>query len=903
MLFAVICALAGIVLVSTLVSMRNQPHIRRIAFRNLLVHKSSALLSILGLTIATSLITMTFIVYSSTTQNTEQYIADHFGKVQSEMTATEQKALAHPYFEHEDVTNVANLVRRYNRNINMLPITSVKLTLIRPDANGDPLLLSPDTYVYGFDPLAAYRFDPESARSVPELNADEIIISDKTAQFLKVDKGSLITVPGVKGAMLQLTVRDVLPEKGFPGFRGPSEANTTAIVSLSTACTLAGVPSNGYTSILLSDHVELGDPWYVLNSRHKTFTAINEGSSWLVVLIGMISAVSTAIGIVLISQIFKLLADERRVELGILRAIGMSRNNMARTLRLEGLIYAVLSGTFGIGLGSALAWLLLASVKLDVEYSFYAGPDTLLAAFSTGLLLVYACIWRISAKATRASIVSALRPARSDAETIPGTSVRHLIAYCSASILVCSAVLLLSVGSVKKALISQVESSPILLLGSVLFFTVILVYVFTHSIGLFYRVVQLLSRKYSSVAFMFQLAFRNLEAQRGRTAKFIVMFSLVFAIVGFSAVITSNASKIYKDSVDTPKALAGFDLMATTRRSIDSDELLQLVSRSKYVDSGKFQSIAAVAQLHLKTVYELYLSKALMYYGIDSAFAQTIEIPLVSFDRSFKNERSVWEEASNNPDVVVISQFAHAQTGFQYGIGDLLPIQIDTETVHKKIIGIAAEQTTVEFPVTYGIWLKRSELMKFAAAQEIAGSVLLFQLRPDEDLETAAAQLEKELMLQNSYPVIVPAKSGKHYLGTMETMFQLYTLFGFIASVIGLAGLMIVLIRAGRERRRQMGTLRAIGVHFRVIYWSVLIEGGFTSIFGVAFGLAIGSYVGSLILMSVISTVSENAVPYFPWLELGIVFLIAVFITLCCVSFPAQRSKQTRPTEATRYMD
>jgi len=883
--------------------MRNQPHIRRIAFRNLLVHKSSAFLSILGLTVATSLIALTFIVYSSTTHNTEQYIADHFGKVQSEMTATEQKALAHPYFENEDVTNVANLVRRYHDNINILPIASVKLTLIRSDANGNPLLLSPDTYVYGFDSLAANAFDPESARYVPELNADEIIISEKTAQLLKVNEGSTITVPGVKGAMLQLKIRDVLPEKGLAGYRGPTEVYSTAIVSLSTARTLAGVPSNGYTGIVLTEHVELGDPWFVLNSRQKTFAVINESSSGLVVLIGMISAVATAIGIVLMNQIFKLLADERRVELGILRAIGMSRNNMARTLRLEGLIYAVISGTFGIGIGSALAWLLLASVKLDMEYSFYAGPDTLLAAFSMGLLLVYACIWRISAKATRVSIVNALRPVRSDAETIPGTSVRHLIAYCSASVLVFSAVLLLSVGSVKKALVSQVESSPVLLLGIVLLFIVILVYVFTHSIGLFYRVVQLLSRKYSSVALMFQLAFRNLEAQRGRTAMFIIMFSLVFAIVGFSAVLTSNANAIYKDRVDTPKALAGFDLTATTRRSIDSGELQRLLGGSKYVDSGKFQSIAAVAQLHLRTVYEPYLSRALMYYGIDSAFAQTIEIPLVSFERSLKNERSVWEEAANNPDVVVISQFAHAQTGFQYGVGDLFPIKIDTETVHKKIIGIAAEQSTVEFPVTYGIWLKRDELMKYAAAQENAGSVLLFQLRSDEDLETVATQLEKELMLQNSYPVIVPAKAEEYYLRTIETMFQLCKLFGFIASVIGLVGLMVVLIRAGRERRRQIGTLRAIGVHFRIIYWSVLIEGGFASIFGVAFGLAIGSYAGSLIMMSAISTLPDNSVPYIPWLELGIVFLIAVFITLCCVSFPAQRSKRTRPTEATRYMD
>src|SRR5207302_10814500 len=63
-------------------------------------------------------------------------------------------------------------------------------------------------------------------------------------------------------------------------------------------------------------------------------------------------------GILLLVNIFFMLADERKSELGMLRAVGLRRLSLVGAFAAEGWCYAVLSaiaGTFvGLGLGRAL---------------------------------------------------------------------------------------------------------------------------------------------------------------------------------------------------------------------------------------------------------------------------------------------------------------------------------------------------------------------------------------------------------------------------------------------------------------------------------------------------------------------------------------------------------------------
>src|SRR4029453_6210498 len=72
-----------------------------------------------------------------------------------------------------------------------------------------------------------------------------------------------------------------------------------------------------------------------------------------------------------------------------------------------------------------------------------------------------------------------------------------------------------------------------------------------------------------------------------------------------------------------------------------------------------------------------------------------------------------------------------------------------------------------------------------------------------------------------------------------RSFFQL--LQGFLAAglVIGIVGLGVMMVRAVRERRRDIGVLRALGARARTVRWAFLGEGGWVAVEGTLLGTAL----------------------------------------------------------------
>ena len=67
---------------------------------------------------------------------------------------------------------------------------------------------------------------------------------------------------------------------------------------------------------------------------------------------------AVAAGVLLLVNVFVMLADERRSELGMLRAMGMRRSLLVGGLATEGWLYAVLASALGALLGIGFGWLI-----------------------------------------------------------------------------------------------------------------------------------------------------------------------------------------------------------------------------------------------------------------------------------------------------------------------------------------------------------------------------------------------------------------------------------------------------------------------------------------------------------------------------------------------------------------
>ncbi len=64
-----------------------------------------------------------------------------------------------------------------------------------------------------------------------------------------------------------------------------------------------------------------------------------------------IGSFSIIAGVLLLVNVFVMLAEERKSQLGMLRAIGLTRRRLVGEFALEGTAYALLAGVFGLAVG------------------------------------------------------------------------------------------------------------------------------------------------------------------------------------------------------------------------------------------------------------------------------------------------------------------------------------------------------------------------------------------------------------------------------------------------------------------------------------------------------------------------------------------------------------------------
>jgi putative ABC transport system permease protein len=133
-------------------------------------------------------------------------------------------------------------------------------------------------------------------------------------------------------------------------------------------------------------------------------------------------------------------------------------------------------------------------------------------------------------------------------------------------------------------------------------------------------------------------------------------------------------------------------------------------------------------------------------------------------------------------------------------------------------------------------------------------------------------------------------------------MFQLFQGYLALGLVVGIAGLAVVMVRAVRERRRQIGTLRAIGFPSAMIGRSFAIESGFIAIEGTLIGVSL-----ALITMYniVVNTNAFGEMHAFsvPVLELAVLLTATIGASLLATLGPARAASRIRPAVALRMTD
>jgi putative ABC transport system permease protein len=278
------------------------------------------------------------------------------------------------------------------------------------------------------------------------LGEGDALVNKSAADDLDVQAGDTITIYA-QGREWPLRVAGIVEDEvGSGALRaGATESKAGGIaVLLSTAQNIAGHPEQvNWVSVALKgdvrssmDRTDAAQPRleeYLQSAEGKQAVGLGDFtvdvdpikqdtvefaetfSAVFTTIFLVLGLFSIAAGVLLIFMIFVMLAAERKTEMGMARAVGARRGNLIQMFVSEGMAYNVMAGAVGaaLGVGAAFA-LVVVGIRQVVgdDASFltaHVTPRTLVISYCLGVLITFVTVVVSSMRVSHLNIVAAIR--------------------------------------------------------------------------------------------------------------------------------------------------------------------------------------------------------------------------------------------------------------------------------------------------------------------------------------------------------------------------------------------------------------------------------------------------------------------------------------------------------------
>ena len=275
-----------------------------------------------------------------------------------------------------------------------------------------------DVQLTGVDPATiasvySFAWDDGSDATVASLAADGAILERDFASDNGLRAGDSFEVQGPSGDVLDLTVVGTYDAPEFWGMLGE------VTVPITTFDSLIDSPRNLYTFLLaeggtseattaaLTQTLATEFPGIEVDTRRDFKDRFEENVSQFLNLLFVLLALSVIVSLFGMVNTLILSVFERTRELGMLRAIGMTRRQARRMIRHESVITALIGAAIGIPLGVGLAAIITARLS-DQGFGFSV-PWSQIVIFA--IVAVIAGILAAVFPARRAARLNVLRGA------------------------------------------------------------------------------------------------------------------------------------------------------------------------------------------------------------------------------------------------------------------------------------------------------------------------------------------------------------------------------------------------------------------------------------------------------------------------------------------------------------
>ncbi len=681
--------------------------------------------------------------------------------------------------------------------------------------------------------------------------------------------------------------------------------------------------------------------------------AATSGSSLLqlFLVLGLFSIVA---GAMLIVGIFVMLAEERKGEMGMLRAVGLRRRDLVLTYYFEGLLYSAGSALAGTFLGVAVGYLLTLAFSVlfqsggasasTILASFTVTGTTLVVGYVVGFLLTLATVTVASARASRLNIVRAIRSipepppvmrfytylaalglalatvggylfAGSYQGTGPDSTpvlagglmalgaallmtrfVRNRVAFSAAGL----ALLVWSgVPQVERAVLAPSLTGSIFgffVKGILMILGAILLYIF-NSDSVVRAIARLGTARPRSVPVV-RIGLSYPGRRAFRTAINLTIFSLVlFTVVGVAEFGASVQSGLSATIVSESGGYSFFGVSTTPIPNLPG-----LIAGNHTLAPYFSQVVPLVSGGVL-----LNFTGAPPGFGYSLFAAPTGVPPNQDFYTTNRYNFSategglsagaVWQALETNTSVAVVDgQFASSAFSFGPGHPTLAPGA--RVVVVNPATGLARPVTVIGIlseSFVAGIFVDPAT----AAALGFTGESAFLLTVAGGHSDVTAAQLAKAaffpygLILLDFHQILATS------IDTTEGFIGLLEIFVALGLAVGIAAMGIVALRAVAERRGEVGMLRAAGFTRGMVLKSFLLEYSYVALLGIG----IGTGLAILLLYNATSAAGGFLSFTIPWPNVLTVVAVSYALTILAILGPSVKAARLPPAEAIRYSE
>lgn len=921
------------------------PVSRRLALRYPRRRGAEALLVVAGSMLGTGIITGSLIVGDTISRSIRASAYEQLGPI--------DEVVAVPGLDASDVVERIRPVTSGRSVDGLLTFTAapaaVQATRTQPRAQ----LLELD-----FAAGRAFGGDPGSTGiSGPTPGPGRAAITEDVASRTGAGPGEALTVFAY-GQRIPLVVDRVLPRTGVAGFWALDQRQQSynVFVAPGTLAALGGSelpagvqPPRAYVAVSNVGDVEGGaqrtdevtaalrrnlDAASVVQPVKRDLItqadATADSLSQLYVTMGMFSV---AAGVLLLVNIFVMLADDRRSQLGMLRALGLRRRALVGAFATEGWLYSLAASAagalLGIEIGRVIAWRADAVLGTGDELytlhlTFAFEWSTVLQGFALGLAVSVATIVLTSIRVSRLNVIAAIRdlpvvrrhrPRRrwalvgagavvlGSTWTAVGLLAGNAYGIAAGPMVAAAGLGVVAARSVPVRTVTTVTCLVILAWGTA--FVPVLAWLdvaveipifLVQGFGMAGAAVMLLavhqkhlgawlSRVLGGVLPV-RIGLAYPIARRFRTAMTLGMFAVVVLTLVYLSVI----SLMFRNQVDTMTAdLSGGFGVVVTSNPTDPVPPAELAT----VPGVRRVAPLAYGVASFRSGDEPAVDWPITGFGPELAAAP----PALTDLGEYRTERAAWDAVLRDPRLVIVDPL-FMSTGGPTSIvqepGDVVRLTDPvTGTTRRVAIAALAADDYLNNGVFYGITGYRQVFGAAAVDSRFAVAA--------DDPPAVSAAIGRRFLVHGADAV--PVRTAVESIVAQNTgFFTLMEQFVGAGLLVGIAGIAVLMVRSVRERTRDVGVLRSLGFQPPAVARSFLTEATFIAVEGVLIGVVV-ALVGSYGLVMSGADFMRDWDFAVPWDEVGVICAITLGATALTAVIPALRASRIKPAVALRAID